>query len=185
MEASTTESDLVKQLSELIKKMRLSDPSYNFPTENFESLQQAKKRLNELVEESLERRKSQTKMLRFYMAYPEKAEQVMTEIRTLENLEHKIGILQGFLDSNLTEKTFSKEIAKLVSELYNKYNYAVCEASGPEAVRIKESVARMVEATAGQPAWMQRFMWGDDILDDMMEEHGCSLSDGDLSEDDW
>ena len=173
MEASTTESDLVKQLSELIKKMRLSSPSYNFPTENFESLQQAKKRLNELVEESLERRKSQTKMLRFYMAYPEKAEQVMTEINALENLEHKIGILQCFLDSNLTEKTFSKEIAILVSELYNKFNYAVCEASGPEAVHIKVSVARMVEATAGLSACEQRFCLGDDIFDD------------DLSEDDW
>jgi hypothetical protein len=160
MEASTATPDSVKQLSELIKKMRLSDPSYNFPTENFESLQQAKKRLNELVEESLERRKSQTKMLRFYMAYPEKAEQVMTEIRALENLEHKIGILQCFLDSNLTEKTFSKEIAILVSELHYKFNYAVCEASGPEAVHIKVSVARMVEATAGLSACEQRFCLG-------------------------
>lgn len=104
----------------------------------------------------------------------------MKEIKALENLEHKIGILQCFLDSNLTEKTFSKEIAILVSELYNKFNYAVCEASGPEAVRIKESVARMVEATAGQPAWHQRSCSGDDIFDDDMSEFDCSLS-----EDDW
>jgi hypothetical protein len=184
MDASTAMPDLSSQLKELKRKMNLSAPSSNFPTEDFESLQQAKRRLAALVNESAERRKSQIKMLRFYMAYPEKGEQLMTENNALENLEHKIGILQCFLDSNLTEKTFSKEIAILVSELYNQLNYAVCEASGPEAVNIKVSFARMVEATAGQSACVQRFCLGDDIFDDDMSELGCSLSDGYPSDDD-
>ena len=184
MAAAADTSDLAGQLTALRLRMGLSAPSSNFPIENFESLQQAKKRLTTLVTESADTRKRQRKTLSYCQPYPKKAEQIMTEIKTLENLEFKISNLLGFLDSNLTEKTFTPEIARLVSELYNKFNYAVCEASGPEAVRIKESVARMVEATAGQPAYMKSYMWGDDIFDDDMSELGCSMSDCDLSDND-
>jgi hypothetical protein len=185
MAAAAAIYDLASQLTALRQRMGLSPPSDNFPIEKLESLQHAKRRFAALVAESTQTRKSLLRMLELFMAYPKKADQVMTEIRTLENLEFQINIVQGFLDSKLTEETFSKEICILVSELYNKFNYAVCAASGPEAIHIKVSVARMAEATKSMPEHQQRFCWGDDILDDMMSEHGCSMSDCDLSDGDW
>jgi hypothetical protein len=156
-------SDLPSQLTALGLRMALSPPSYNFPIEKLESLQHTKRRFAALVAESTERRESPLVMLELCQAYPQKAEEVMTEIRTLENFEFQINIMLGFLDRNLTEGTFSKAIAKLVSDLYNKFNYTVCAASGPEAIHIKESVARMAEATKSMPGQMQSYCWGDDI----------------------
>jgi len=101
-----------------------------------------------------------------FLSHHERCEQIVEEIRTLENHQFKIGIFNDFFDHSITKKNFSKDIQRLVSELYNKLNYAVCASSGPDCLDIYEKIAKMAAATAHLHPYTQRECMGLDLAYD-------------------
>ncbi len=159
------------------------DP-HGFPLKEFETPAEAMASLNELCERIIARRKDKNRMLEMVMHDEKLCENIMKVLRKLEELEFYINNFMGFLEKT-TEKTLTEESAKQISELYNRLNYAIYAACGSEEVHMIKSVTAMAEATRGMSYHMQRNCWGDDILEDMMSEYSCSLSDYNSSDDDW
>jgi hypothetical protein len=155
---------------------------HNFPLKEFETITEAMASLNELSERIIARKIDKSRMLKMVMHDEKFCENILQILRKLEELEFYINNFMGFLEKT-TEKTLTEESAKQVSELYNRLNYAIYAACGPEEVHMIKSATAMAEATRGMSYQMQDYCWGNDILDDMMLEHGCSLSDDNSSDD--
>jgi hypothetical protein len=157
---------------------------HGFPLKEFETPAEAMASLNELCDRIIVRRRDKSRMLGMVLHDDKLCDHIMKVLKNLENLEFYTNNVKVFLEK-ITEKTFTEESAKQISELYNRLNYAIYAACGPEEVHMIKSVTAMAEATRGMSYHMQRYCWGDDMLDDMMSEHGCSLSDYNSSDDDW
>ena len=102
-------------------------------------------------------------MLERVLHHDEFCEKIIQVLNNLENLEFHITNLRYFIEKI---SDFTPESAKQVSELYNRLNYAVYDACGPEELHIIKSYAAMAVATSGMSYNDQRFCWGDDIGDD-------------------
>ncbi len=148
-------------LTDLISRMPLEHPRESFPMETFNCYAEGKERIDALSKMCDNRLSSLRQSLQFY-SHPG-SEQIVEEIRTLENHQFKIGIFQNFFDHSLTKKNFCKDIKRLVSELYNKLNYAVCASSGHDCLDIYEKIAKMAAATAHLPPHTQRECMGLDL----------------------
>jgi flagellin-specific chaperone FliS len=143
---------------------------HGFPLKEFETIEEAMASLDELCKRSAERKRDKCQMLGKVLHDEKFCEQIMLVLKKLEELEFHITNLRCFLEKT-TEKTLTEESAKQVSELYNRLNYAIYAACGSEDVHMIKSVTAMAEATRGMSYHMQRHCWGDDIWDDMMDEH--------------
>jgi hypothetical protein len=130
--------------------------------ETFNDYAEGKERIDALSQMCVNRLSSLRQSLVF-LSHPERYEQIVEEIHTLENHQFKISIFNDFFDHSLTKENFSKDIKKLVSELYNKLNYAVCAVSGKEALRIYESRKRMEAVTEWMDPHMRAYCLGDDL----------------------
>lgn len=145
------------------------EPS-GFPLEKFKTITEAMASLDELCKRIITRRRDKSRMLGMVMHDEKLCEHIMKVLKNLENLEFYVNNVKGFLEKT-TEKTFTPESAKQVSELYNRLNYAVYDACGSEEVHMIKSVTAMTEATRHMSYHDRRHCRGDDILDDMMDEH--------------
>jgi hypothetical protein len=118
------------------------------------------KKLDELHKRSEERRRGKCKMLEMVLHDAKFCEKIIQVLNNLEKLEFHITNLRCFIEKI---SDFTPESAKQVSELYNRLNYAVYDACGPEELHIIKSYAAMAEATNRMSYHDQRFCWGDDI----------------------
>ena len=150
---------------EALKKFRAGLIHYDykphgFPCEEIETTAEAMGKLDELRKRSKGRREDKCKMLEMVLHNEESCKKIMHALKKLEELEFHIDNLRCFIEKI---SDFTPESAKQVSELYNRLNYAVYDACGPEELHIIKSYAAMAEATSGMSYHDQRFCWGDDI----------------------
>lgn len=160
MAESIAHSEFLKRFREMLLQFEY-EPS-GFPLKNFETIAEAIASLGEISDRNAERRRDKSNMLEMVLHDDEFCEKIITALNKLENLEFHITNLRCFLEK-ITEKTFTEECAKQISEFYNRLNYAVYDACGPEELHIIKSYAAMAEATSGMSYHDQRFCWGDDI----------------------
>lgn len=134
---------------------------HGFPCEEIETKAEAMEKLDELCKRSEGRRSDKFKMLEKVQHDEKFCEKIIQVLKKLEELEFHIDTL-----SCLIEKisAFTPESAKQVSELYNRLNYAVYDACGPEDLHIVKSHAAMAKATENMSYYMQRHCWGDDMF---------------------
>ncbi len=148
--------------------LRYEYEAHGFPCEEIETIAEAMKKLDELHKRSEGRRRDKCKMLVNVQHNQESCEKIFQVLKKLEELEFHITNLRWLIEKI---SAFTPESAKQVSELYNRLNYAVYDACGPEEIHIVKSQAAMAKATENMSYHMRRHCWGDDILDDMMDEH--------------
>jgi flagellin-specific chaperone FliS len=179
-----SDSELLEELRKIL--LQFDYEPHGFPLEKFETIAEAMALLDELCKRSVERRRDKCILLEKVLHNEKFCEQIIKVLEKLENLEFHITNLRCLLEKI---STFTPESAKQVSELYNRLNYAVYDASGPEEVHIIKSVTTMAEATRNMSYHMRRHCQGDDIFDDMMDEHfpdgRPSDNSSDSSFDDW
>lgn len=160
-----SDSELLEELRKIL--LQFDYEPHGFPLEKFETIAEAMALLDELCKRSVERRRDKCILLEKVLHNEKFCEQIMKVLEKLENLEFHITNLRCLLEKI---STFTPESAKQVSELYNRLNYAVYAACGPEEVHIIKSQAAMTDATRDMSYHMRRHCRGDDILGDMMDE---------------
>jgi len=158
-------NQLVFEMKAMIEAMNLDEGTEKFPKKSLSSLRQLTAEIDKLVSLCDERKESSEEMLELYISYPSKLEEVLKEISSLENIHHKISCLKSFIQEQMVDdKSYTKDMMKVSSELYNKLHYAVWAASGKEAVRIMEKTAEMYERTKDMSEQKASYCFGDDLF---------------------